>query len=327
MNRTQAEAVNIGLMLVSLILAIFLPFEVFLLAYAVLGPLHYLTEINWLDEKKFFLPEKRFALILAAVAAIVVLPKLFLHTGVQSQLVSWLNEFSNVILFLALSVAIALLSSSKNKVRLIVLFGLLAIAVLSMQQPWFLLIIGALLPTLIHVYLFTGLFMLSGVIRSRSYLGGLGVLLFALVPVIVWLFPVDPEIYTFSDLTKNAFVTNGFAQLIMELRSWMGISGSKFLFYDPLIIKLQIFIAFAYLYHYLNWFSKTAIIGWGKALKGIRFYTVFGLWLILLVAYWIDFRIGFMSSLFFSFLHVTLEFPLNVASVKTIMQVPTKLFK
>ena len=37
---------NIGLMAASCAVAWFLPFELFLLAYAVLGPLHYLTEIS-----------------------------------------------------------------------------------------------------------------------------------------------------------------------------------------------------------------------------------------------------------------------------------------
>jgi len=46
---------NIGLMLASCVLAFALPFELFLLAYAVLGPLHYLTEISWIHDRKYFL--------------------------------------------------------------------------------------------------------------------------------------------------------------------------------------------------------------------------------------------------------------------------------
>lgn len=326
MSRGGSELINIGLMLASLILAVMLPFELFLIAYAVLGPLHYLTEINWLEEKKFFLPQKSVAAALALVAAIVVLPKMFEFSGIRSGWADRLMGFSNLILFAALAISVSLLVSGKRMLQFLVLLILLVVGAFSLDRPWFVFLVGALLPTLIHVYLFTGLFMLSGTIRSGSYLGGVGVLLFAMVPVLIWFIPVDPEIYSFSDLTKEVFVTNGFAQLIIELRKWMGISSSNFLFYDPLIIKLQIFIAFAYLYHYLNWFSKTAIIGWGKALKGSRFYVVFGLWLLLLAAYWVDYRIGFMSSLLFSFLHVTLEFPLNVVSIRTIVQAPFKRF-
>src|SRR4030095_13840648 len=43
-----------GLMLGSAALACALPFEVFLAAYAILGPLHYLTQISWLHDRGYF---------------------------------------------------------------------------------------------------------------------------------------------------------------------------------------------------------------------------------------------------------------------------------
>ena len=45
---------NIGLMILSAGLSFFLPFETFLIAYAFLGPLHYLTEISWLHDRQYF---------------------------------------------------------------------------------------------------------------------------------------------------------------------------------------------------------------------------------------------------------------------------------
>src|SRR5436190_7509305 len=41
-------------MLASAALACLLPFELFLLSYAVLGPLHYLTQISWLHDRGWF---------------------------------------------------------------------------------------------------------------------------------------------------------------------------------------------------------------------------------------------------------------------------------
>ena len=41
-------------MLITAVFAFFLPFETFLLAYAFLGPLHYLTEISWLHDRQYF---------------------------------------------------------------------------------------------------------------------------------------------------------------------------------------------------------------------------------------------------------------------------------
>src|SRR5258707_10940721 len=55
----QVNYLNIGLMIVSCVLAFISPFELFLFAYAVLGPLHYLTEISWLHDRKYFIEAKR----------------------------------------------------------------------------------------------------------------------------------------------------------------------------------------------------------------------------------------------------------------------------
>ena len=45
---------NIGLMVMACGAAIAAPFHVFLFAYVVLGPLHYLTEISWLHDRDYF---------------------------------------------------------------------------------------------------------------------------------------------------------------------------------------------------------------------------------------------------------------------------------
>ncbi len=54
----SVEYLNIGLMILALVVATIVPFELFLISYAVLGPLHYLTEISWLHDRKFFTPRK-----------------------------------------------------------------------------------------------------------------------------------------------------------------------------------------------------------------------------------------------------------------------------
>ena len=45
---------NSGLMVVSCVVAYLYPFELFLFSYAVLGPLHYFTEISWLHQRGYF---------------------------------------------------------------------------------------------------------------------------------------------------------------------------------------------------------------------------------------------------------------------------------
>src|SRR5450432_3798990 len=68
--------INIGLMIVSCAAAFALPFELFLFSYAVLGPLHYLTQIAWMHDRGYFTRDarsKRWWLLLVAAAMIVVL--------------------------------------------------------------------------------------------------------------------------------------------------------------------------------------------------------------------------------------------------------------
>jgi hypothetical protein len=78
-------------------------------------------------------------------------------------------------------------------------------------------------------------------------------------------------------------------------------------------ILLMRFIAFAYMYHYLNWFSKTEIIRWHKVPKS-RFIAVIILWIASLAIYAIDYSKGLQWLFFLSFCHVLLEFPLNAVS-------------
>src|ERR1044072_6179099 len=62
------DVAHLGLMLTALGLAYLVPFELLLLAYVVLGPAHYLTEISWLHDRKYFLPHRALALVLVAVS-------------------------------------------------------------------------------------------------------------------------------------------------------------------------------------------------------------------------------------------------------------------
>src|SRR5207237_8790838 len=67
------DATHLGLMLAALGLTYQVPFELLLLAYVVLGPAHYATEISWLHDRKYFLPQRGIAVALALVAVIAAL--------------------------------------------------------------------------------------------------------------------------------------------------------------------------------------------------------------------------------------------------------------
>jgi hypothetical protein len=70
------------------------------------------------------------------------------------------------------------------------------------------------------------------------------------------------------------------------------------------------FIAFAYTYHYLNWFSKTSVIKWHEVPK-FRLLLIGLAWCTAMAIYIYDYSLGFMVMYLLSFLHVLLEFPLN----------------
>ncbi len=95
-------------------------------------------------------------------------------------------------------------------------------------------------------------------------------------------------------------------------------ASDQFYLFSAIGIKVQIFIAFCYTYHYLNWFSKTTVIGWGKALSTKKFALTIIIWCGSILLYWYDNRTGFVALFFLSIVHVVLEFPLNIRSVKGI---------
>jgi len=67
----KIDVLNIGLMLFSCVIAILLPFELFLIVYAILGPLHYLTEISWLHDRNYFSKGKYDAVILVVIGLLL----------------------------------------------------------------------------------------------------------------------------------------------------------------------------------------------------------------------------------------------------------------
>jgi hypothetical protein len=68
---TKINYLNIGLMLISCVVAFYLPFDLFLFAYAVLGPAHYLTEISWLHERNYFTKGKKDYLWLCLLSVLI----------------------------------------------------------------------------------------------------------------------------------------------------------------------------------------------------------------------------------------------------------------
>ena len=69
----QVNYLNISLMLVAAGLAFWLPFQLFLFVYAVLGPAHYLTQISWLHDRDYFTTGKYDHVFLIGVSVLVTI--------------------------------------------------------------------------------------------------------------------------------------------------------------------------------------------------------------------------------------------------------------
>jgi hypothetical protein len=287
----RSDVIHLGLMLAALGVAYLIPFELLLLAYAVLGPAHYFTEISWLHDRKYYLPHRGFG----AALALAALGAMFLASPYWYGVLVW-SAF----------VACATLAAEGTKGRLVVGGALLALtAVLALLQTPFT-ILAVLLPTLIHVSLFTLVFMLLGAFRSRSpvqfallgcYLAAVALIVLA-PPTVGWVFaPLASQAEpSFGDIPGALGKVLGLPDLTLDARL-MGL------------------LSFVYAYHYLNWFIKAEVIHWNRMPRG-RLIAIAALSAAATGFYFVNFALGFTVLLLVSLMHVLLEFPLNSRSIR-----------
>ena len=79
--------------------------------------------------------------------------------------------------------------------------------------------------------------------------------------------------------------------------------------------------AFAYTYHYLNWFSKTGVIRWHTVSRS-RMAAIALLYVASLAIYAYDYATGLIALFTLSLLHVLLEFPLDVRTIVSLISRP-----
>ena len=179
-------------------------------------------------------------------------------------------------------------------------------------------IIGMMLPTVIHVYVFTGAFILFGALKSRSVSGYASLFVFlGILFLIVYQRPKAGQ-YELSEYWLDTMLQSKFIELGGQIAIFMGwakkttylISTPNGKILSTIALKMQIFIAFAYTYHYLNWFSKTKIINWHQVSKN-RLLVTFTIWIASMALYVYYYKLGLSALFFLSVLHVFLEFPLN----------------
>ncbi len=314
LNNDQINYANIGLMLLSAVLAFVLPFELFLFSYAVLGPLHYLTEIGWLHKKNYFTKGK-YDFVFLSVLCVLVFYFSYPNPTTSQTLIP------NIILYAAL-LALIFVFIKDNLYRIVLsLLALIGIATSKMGFDY-VIWVGIFLPTIIHVFVFTWAFMFFGVLKNKSFSGYLSVIALVLIAVSFFVIKAPGLQYEVSAYVGKSYelfyLLNKFLIQVFSLET--NLTDDKAIVYttNAGFIVMR-FIAFAYTYHYLNWFSKTSVIQWHKVPKKTFLITIV-IWVLSVILYVIDYNIGLKALYFLSFLHVFLEFPLNITSFQGIIK-------
>ena len=297
MTLDQVNYLNIGLMLAAAAIALVLPFELFLFAYAVLGPAHYLTQISWLHDRKYFTTGKY---------DFVLLLLLTLPSSVRFVFGPWLPEGVN---WNGIFACVALLAAAgmvyfKRGFHKAVLAAVAALcAAYICRVPDIALFFSLFVPTLIHVYVFTGAFILYGSLSSRSASGWLSLAVFLLCGASFFLFDIPNWGYGATEYLRTSM-----GRLVVIPQEFIRVFGLSPQ-WDS-VVDVMRFIAFAYTYHYLNWFSKTKVIRWHQIPRS-RFAAILALYCLSVGTYAINYQWGISALFFLSLIHVFLEFPLN----------------
>lgn len=294
----RINVVNIGLMLVAAAVAYVRPFETFLTAYAVLGPLHYLTEISWLHDRGYYTTGRYDVLPLLALAGLD-------FAAFSGGWVAW-----NGVVFTAFGLATVAAVARDGRVKLAA--GGLVLAASFIVPRWTpaAVFFAVLLATVVHVYVFTACFILQGALRSRSRSGmaSLAVLLACGVALLFHRPPAGDyavSVATRAQLEPFLPMLSATGRLVGADEQWAHL------------VAVGRFVAFAYTYHYLNWFSKTEVIRWHLIGRG-RLAAIGVLWVLSLALYGYRYDVGLTALYVLSLAHVFLEFPLDVRTIAAI---------
>jgi len=288
---------NSLLIIVSAITAWNLPFELFLFSYAVLGPLHYFTEISWLHDRNYYCNIKTQSSLLYIIAILNFISVIVF------------NEASNFLLLMAFCLALLSTISRSKRYSLLTCLILIPIGYWLIHFEAISLIFITLLPTVIHVFVFTFLFMFYGSLKDKSFSGYTSVVIYLLSIISIL---IIPESNTFKMSQDSLEYIKPFTTLANQITTSLNRNIEN----DSIIATFR-FLAFIYTFHYLNWFIKIKTIGWHKISK-LRILLIILAWMASISIYFYDFKTGIVLLFFFSVLHVLLEFPLNFITVREI---------
>jgi len=301
-GKDDVNWLNIGLMVAACGAAMVAPFQVFLCAWAILGPLHYLTEISWLHDRNYFTRRNlaRRSWLMLVLFAILTIGLAYAANDPAQRVVPFLFQVGLIYLVFAAAAAALFVRDWLNALGLFLILSL-GLFYFSGFQGYA--IAANLLVSIVHVFLFTGAFILLGALKSKSWVAVLSLAVF--IACAVATVTVTAPYAMPSDRVQQLY--KSFEYLNRDL---LRLAGRPSGIYEAAGAGVMRLIAFAYLYHYLNWFSKTSIIKWHE-ISRTRAMVIGGVWVGSGLAYLYDYRLGFGILFILSMLHVFLEFPLN----------------
>lgn len=290
-NTDRINYFNMLLVAIAFAVAWVAPFELFVVSYALLGPLHYLTEIAWLNDRHYFIQGKHRWRWLAMLT--------LMTTAVETER----NEAAlnlRLIAFLSALIFVTASGWTQGILILVLLFTAQSIVLMGPGATIF----ALYLTTLIHVFIFTWCFMLHGSLKERRPSGFITLGFFSICALAFFLYVPSSASYEVSKYVQDN--ANAFGSLQFDLVHLLGWDTG----WDHVVAGMR-FIGFAYTYHYLNWFSKTRIIGWHRGGKK-RLAIIAVIYASSIALYLYDYRAGLQALFFLSLAHVYLEFPLNM---------------
>ncbi len=157
-------------MVVACAAAIVAPFHVFLASYAVLGPLHYLTEISWLHDRHFFTSRqgRRRAWLLLVAATAVVMTVGYVGSEILNHPTPPTVEIG---MFWLVFVSAAVAMYVRHPVNGVAILAVATTAVVLSSAYRAYGLMAYLLITVVHVFIFTGCFILYGAAKTQSRSG------------------------------------------------------------------------------------------------------------------------------------------------------------
>jgi hypothetical protein len=342
MTTKQIDYLNIGLMLLTTALAFVWPLEQLFFANLLLAPVHYLTELAWLERRNFFVERRRDIVVLFVIGGFWFVSFVLIQLKNYPAAHEWYQGLRGYFFFPLLDL-IRISNASFMFMAFVYAFCLVikdlrwqlvviaSFALVSLLAEPIVLFLGVVLGSVIHTYFFTGAFILSGALKNRSVPGLVSVGIFLLCGLSFMASEFFPQQFSGLDFYWQRNMGNASTvrlvvdNLVGALYTGEAPLTDELLTTSQLGVAVVRFLSFMYAYHYLNWFSKTTVIKWHQI---DRRATVVVSLLVLLafLAYMVNKVFYFFVIALYSNYHSVMEFPLNYRSFVAIRQDWPKFF-